>query len=383
VYCEQSARESRLIGDYKSDAKYAGADPDEVRKYLARDEKDVSKKHGQQVRDAFFHADYFLDNTKSTKEGLRLVADLERFCNLLVGKKLVRPTPTETGMFAAQSAALRSSCLSRQVGAALQNPYGRVISTGANEVPRAKGGVYAEEDEPDGRCFAWHWEKDGEKFRGCHNTRLKNKLRKDISAWLGKTLAGTLAELAHPKPKEGEGFDTALPARQTAEANIRGFFNSFPDIFSDMPGVKDLIEYSRSVHAEMNAILNAALQGLSPRDCVLFTTTFPCHNCARHLVAAGIAKVYYIEPFVKSLAAELHSDAIATDLDEKNKRKMLIVPFTGVGPRMYEEYFAKRTHLKDDGSGEYKEPDGESQSLAVRLRELADVEKAAAELISD
>ncbi len=75
--------------------------------------------------------------------------------------------------------------------------------------------------------------------------------------------------------------------------------------------VKGLIEFSRSIHAEMHAILGAGhLAGGRLKGGALFCTTYPCHSCARHIIAAGISDVYYIEPYRKSLATKLHSDAI-------------------------------------------------------------------------
>ena len=234
VHCEREKRESRLIGTATSDAKYAGAHENDVRAYLQRDEKDQKNKHGQQVRDAFYHADFFLDNTQKTQDGLRLVADLERFSNLLLGKDLVRPTTLETGMFYAQAASLRSSCLSRQVGAALQSSDGRIVSTGANEVPKSTGGIYAEDEQSkDGRCFAWTWQKDEESFTGCHNSRLKNKLRSDIAAWLGEKMAGPLVDIIYPKPTTG--FDLEGIQRQEAKEKFENYFKSVPEVFADMP----------------------------------------------------------------------------------------------------------------------------------------------------
>lgn len=382
VHCDRSKRESRVIGKQTSDAKYKGADDKAVTHYLNRDEKDSKNTHGQQVRDAFYHADYFLDNNVKTVDGLRIVGDLERFVDLLLGKNLVRPRKCETGMFYAQAAALRSSCLSRQVGAALESADGRLVASGANEVPRFNGGVYSEDDKDEGRCFEWKWKgDDGIVFSGCHNTRLKKKLRADIANWLAETFSDAISGLAFPRTTEG--FDAAAKARSDASKRIFDYFKSIPDKFDKMPGVKDIIEYSRSIHAEMNALFNAATQGISPVDSTLYTTTFPCHNCARHLVTAGVKTVYYIEPFTKSLATELHSASIATEVTEKPLPKMLVLPFTGVGPRMFEEYFSKRTDLKDDKTGEYKNPEGDVPSYAVRLRELAHVEMAAAKLIED
>src|SRR5205807_7486580 len=73
------------------------------------------------------------------------------------------------------------------------------------------------------------------------------------------------------------------------------------------------IEYFRAVHAEMAAIVDAARRGVPICDAVLYTTTFPCHDCAKHIVAAGIQRVVFIEPYPKSLAPELYLDSIAVD----------------------------------------------------------------------
>lgn len=48
----------------------------------------------------------------------------------------------------------------------------------------------------------------------------------------------------------------------------------------------------RTVHAESNAIAHAAQFGLSLRGARLYTTMFPCFDCAKLIVAAGIDQVY-------------------------------------------------------------------------------------------
>lgn len=50
-----------------------------------------------------------------------------------------------------------------------------------------------------------------------------------------------------------------------------------------------------AVHAEMAAVLNAS--GKDLRDKVLYTTTFPCAQCARQIAYVGIKKVIYVEPY--------------------------------------------------------------------------------------
>ncbi len=85
---------------------------------------------------------------------------------------------------------------------------------------------------------------------------------------------------------------------------------------------------------------------------MLFTTTFPCHMCAKHIVAAGIKKVVFLEPYPKSLAANLHSDSIS--IEGADRGKYINFPgvsfehFDGVSPRRYRELF-ERNSRKQSG----------------------------------
>ena len=112
--------------------------------------------------------------------------------------------------------------------------------------------------------------------------------------------------------------------------------------------IKDLIEFSRSVHAEMHAIISGSqLSGSKMINGKLFCTTYPCHNCARHIIVAGIKEVYYIEPYVKSLCLTLHDDAITED--ENSTEKVRILIFDGVAPRKYLTFFTNFAERKRDG----------------------------------
>ncbi|XID96172.1 hypothetical protein ACF3MZ_19775 [Paenibacillaceae bacterium WGS1546] len=70
----------------------------------------------------------------------------------------------------------------------------------------------------------------------------------------------------------------------------------------------------------------------------MYCTTFPCHNCAKHIIAAGITKVIYVEPYPKSKALEFHSDAIATS--SSDSEAVVFTPFVGIGPRKFFELFS-------------------------------------------
>ena len=199
-------------------------------------------------------------------------------------------------MFMAYAASLRSGDLSRQVGAAIIDSHGDLISIGCNEAPRQGGGLY---DPPTSSVASYRDIEIGEDS----NEREKEAMTSRIVQALG------------------EGINPELVRSSLKTA-----------------GFLDITEFGRSVHAEMEALLACARGGRSARDAVLYTTTFPCHNCTRHIVAAGIRRVIYIEPYAKSRASDLHSDAISVDREELGKAPFL--PFVGIGPRRYFDLFS-------------------------------------------
>ena len=103
-------------------------------------------------------------------------------------------------------------------------------------------------------------------------------------------------------------------------------------------GVTDITEYSRSIHAEMSAILHCARVGNSVKGATMFCTTFPCHNCAKHIIGSGIKRVVFVEPYPKSKAEWLHGNALS--IGRKEKRKVLFEPFVGVSARRYFDLFS-------------------------------------------
>ncbi|MFH0882182.1 MAG: dCMP deaminase family protein, partial [bacterium] len=53
----------------------------------------------------------------------------------------------------------------------------------------------------------------------------------------------------------------------------------------------------RTVHAEMNAIAQAARFGPSTDGCDMYVTVMPCFNCAKMIAAVGIKRVYYLNEY--------------------------------------------------------------------------------------
>jgi dCMP deaminase len=56
------------------------------------------------------------------------------------------------------------------------------------------------------------------------------------------------------------------------------------------------LKYRWTEHAERNAIYNAARIGVSLADCTMYLPWFPCMDCARAIVQAGIAELVAIKP---------------------------------------------------------------------------------------
>ncbi|HRW60539.1 MAG TPA: anti-phage dCTP deaminase, partial [Defluviicoccus sp.] len=358
VFCHEEERAKRLRED-----KFRDASAVDIQKFMDRDEN-APEAHGQRVADTFHLADYFVDNTVDRFKQMGSVREenkewdvpdqLGRLVDILTHSKIVRPRPSEVGMFHAYGARMRSSCLSRQVGAALMDRSGDLVATGTNEVPRAGGGIYggvlAEtatgelSPERDFRCFVHNGY--------CSNTRVQNDIIED--------LFNSIAELAHI----------------TMNDNLRKRVRK--------TRIGQLLEFSRAVHAEMDALLSAARIGASTADTRLFVTTFPCHSCARHIVSAGVVEVQYIEPYLKSQAIPLHGDAIVTNPKTWNRPvsgeplsasgetpNVLFRPFIGVAPRLYRRAFLKDRNLKDNLTGnmvtDFASADGHAVNETLRV----------------
>lgn len=53
----------------------------------------------------------------------------------------------------------------------------------------------------------------------------------------------------------------------------------------------------RALHAEQNAIIQAALHGVTTLGCIAYVTHYPCHHCAKMLINAGARKVVYLNEY--------------------------------------------------------------------------------------
>jgi len=68
-------------------------------------------------------------------------------------------------------------------------------------------------------------------------------------------------------------------------------------------------ELCRGLHAEQNAIIQAALHGTSVAGATLYCTTLPCVICSKMLINARISEVYYREGYADTLSRDLMAEA--------------------------------------------------------------------------
>jgi deoxycytidylate deaminase len=215
--------------------------------FIEDDKRDKNEEtdYGQQVELCVDRADILIDNsmTVSTTEFKRKVLD---FVDLATVKKSRGATQSEILMNIAFSTSHSSKCIKRHVGAVIADENGQIVSAGYNENPLGTNPC-VEEPEYDNQCF-----------RGI--------IRNDHF----KSLADKGARC--PVCSETIVFEKGPPWRCKAcaskgqKTNLESFF--FPD---------RALNWCTAVHAEVWAILTA---GERARGGSLYTTTFPCAQCA-------------------------------------------------------------------------------------------------------
>ena len=329
---------------------------DDAQNLIERD-ADEKDEYGQHTRDVFEMADFHLTlNCKKVdrkgknaieKEKQQIIKrQITRILDLIFGNPFITPTFDEYAMFLAYSSGLRSADLGRQVGAVISNKNNEIISTGANEVPRFGGGQYwpnaiTYDDEPNGRDYTRGYDA---------NKREHQRLIEDI-----------VASYTYKDDEERNAFRERLINSQ----------------------IKYLTEYGRAVHAEMAAIVACARTGIALNGATLYCTTFPCHNCAKHIINAGIERVVYVEPYPKSKTFELYDDS--TSMAEKDD-KVYFEEFVGIGPRRFFDLFSLRLSngnsiSRKDKSGKAVQWKRSNARLRFQMLPISYIEKESVECL--
>ncbi|GEO98266.1 anti-phage dCTP deaminase [Methylobacterium haplocladii] len=309
LYSRRGARVDNLATIFASDEGSANINEfkAQAESIIQIDEDEKNTDHGQRVSKVFSDGDLIISDDVQTPS---TYTQAKRFCELLFGANFISPNKNEYGMFIAKAAALRTLDLSRQVGAAIFSCEGEIVSIGSNEVPKGTGGTYWCDDDFDDREYLRKQDSN-------------DKRKKEI-----------LSEIANIFDQKLEDI---LSSQKIQDSQFM-----------------DALEYGRIVHAEMSAISDAARLGHPTKGSSLYCTTFPCHMCAKHIVAAGIKKVIFLEPYPKSLVTKLHSDSILVEGSDRGKYKDFpsaeFEHFFGISPRRYRELFERGSRKNADGS---------------------------------
>lgn len=317
---------------------------EDVQHIIIEDEKQLDEL-GQNTRDTYPLADYFASFERNQTE-----TTVARFIDLLFGHPFHTPFPEEYAMYQAYASSLRSSDESRQVGAVIvklsrsesaSNNITNVdiVASGMNEVPRRGGGFYWQGDSPDGRDqFQKRW----------NNPNLADNIKLDV-----------LAELIE-KFQENKLFNEKTDATKSHELAH--------SLLKSLKGTQfmNIGEFMRTVHAEMAALIDSARRGVAVNDLSMYVTTFPCHNCAKHIIAAGLKRVVYLEPYPKSRAETLHGEEIDIEPDKgiAQGEKVAFIAFTGVAPRQYQQLFSMSRRSPRVAGLPIKKWDAEKMSLS-------------------
>lgn len=293
---------------------------------ISLDADEEGNDYGQRLRETFHLGDVFIDGLSKGD----MDRQLTRFTQAFFGRTDITPTKGEYGMYAAKAASFRSSDLSRQVGAAIFSDDGELITQGCNEVPKALGGTYWDSELPDFRDVKLGFDP---------NDILKREILRDLFDRLAR--ADLLSDKAKALGSIDDMVNTLTKKRKPGTTDTDGPLAKAQ--------LMDVTEYGRVVHAEMCALCDAARLGRSVKSSTLYCTTFPCHNCTKHILAAGIKRVVYIEPYPKSKAKDLHQNEI--EIEKEVEGRVSFLPFLGISPSRYRDIFQKTIKRKrDDGT---------------------------------
>jgi deoxycytidylate deaminase/dephospho-CoA kinase len=232
--------------------------------FIEDDKRDKNEEtdYGQQVELCVDKADILIDNSTSvsTTEFKKKLLD---FVDLATGKKHRGASQSEILMNMAFSSSHSSKCIKRHVGAVIADLKGQIVSAGYNENPLGTNPC-VEEREYDFQCFR-------DIIRNEHFKSLSEK--------------GARCPVCGEKIvfEPGPPWRCKACASKGEKTNLESFF--FPD---------RALNWCTAVHAEVWSILTA---GERARGGVLYTTTFPCAQCAEKIIQAGIEKIIFTESY--------------------------------------------------------------------------------------
>lgn len=197
-----------------------------------------------------------------------------KYYSLIMHPGLITPSAEERCMVVAYTAKFNSSCISRQVGAVITNQYHSIRTIGWNEVPYGHM-----------PCGLRDISKvnDNEICHDCEYSEFERG-KGEHGAFYG-----------------GEGFNERIKNDydNLDEEHLSGLPQPycFKTLHNRYEGEKNQV-FTRSLHAEENAILQMAKYGGEPlMNGIIYVTASPCELCSKKLYQIGVRKIVYIDPY--------------------------------------------------------------------------------------
>lgn len=262
----------------------------------------------------------------NTYQRTLLSADvIDRFVRQLLGYPFGVVSAGEEAMALASVSALRSPALGLKVGAALVAESGLLLGVGRNG-PKFAG------TEPSARVDAGSDECRHEVIGGLVATVFRLIEDGDFANHVRDGTFGALDGI--------ERYFTGVGVERSATSGDGYGLTDWTAVaaamehFLDVPGVRSGFGsgFDSLVHAEVRTLLQALEAGGSARGACLYTTHFPCVDCVRTLLEAGVKEIRYLEPYAKSAAARIFGSMLAPP-DSASPDRVTLSPFEGVTPR--------------------------------------------------
>lgn len=224
------------------------------------DDSNIRELYKQNVSRCYYMSDISINNDEDTPEfNIKLFKRFLRYFALIASPGCIQPTKEETFMNLAYSLSLRSSCISRKVGAVVTDKAGFVLGLGWNEVAQTQVGCGLKQKQD-----------------LINNTEF-------FSADIFKEII-TKDDLSQYSEHDAVCFkDVVSENKIKSKLKKSSLTKEEQAALLKIINVKRL-EFCRALHAEENAILQVATRGgMGVEGGVIYTTTFPCELCAKKI----------------------------------------------------------------------------------------------------
>lgn len=288
-----------------------------ISQLVARDKDDPEKLtggFGQNILKTFPLADCFIDCDGDVQHQVDRLIDL-----FFQSPRAETPTADEYGMYVANATGTLSPELGLKVGAAILR--GRsIVATGMNSHP----------------------------------------LQSDLSPAYDRSKLDIARLALDTMMRLGANGFLASETRSQLEADSDQFVSTLLQGPLKGSQIASLTEFQVPVHAEMSALLDALSQSKPVAGGQIYVTAYPCHNCAKHLLRAGLSGCY-IEPYPKSRAEAMYGH------DARDAFR----PYIGVAPAQYLRLFGPHGD-RMGREGQWLPWDAEQRSTAEPLVTFVD-----------